>query len=97
MIKIKSSKIKFSARITPHNYEMVRAIADLFFRDEGAKEGNFSEALDWVLTNDRLWSEKAPHFRHWIYKFRYESGDRSYETIEGMKRYEAHLLKVSNE
>lgn len=97
MIKIKSSKVKFSARVNPHNYETIRAIADLFFREEGEAEGNFSEALDWFITSARINSNMSPHLRHWVYKWKYECGDRSEEVIEGMKRYEAHLLKVSNE
>ena len=92
-----SKSKKISSRLDPHNYEVVKAIADLFFREPDETTGNFSEALNYLLTFVRLHSDMAPHIRHWVYKHRYLCGDRSEETMEGMKRYEAQLLKLSNE
>jgi len=67
---------------------MVQAVADTMFYNETNNKGNFSQALDWVLTNFRLYSKYADLIKYIEHQAEYLRGSRTKESIEAMK----HLL-----
>lgn len=87
------NKIKISVRINPHNYEMIKAVADCFFFNERRNEGNLSKGLDLVLFLFRNNTRFKKMMELIECKSRYERGDRSRKVLQGMKEMEV-LLKM---
>ena len=78
-------KVKRTIRISEHNDEMVASVASTLFYIESKNEGNYSQAMDWILTNFRLFS-KYKHLVTFLERHdSYLRGSRSREDIEAMK------------
>lgn len=91
-----SNKIKISVRLNPYNYDLIRAIADVAFRDEDEYEGNFSEAIDFLLTILRLDSNFSGMLKFLSYKARFDRGERSSEVIDGVRHAEKLINIIKN-
>lgn len=86
-----SKKIKRSVRFSPHNFEMIQALADVVFLNERKNMGDFSKALNWILDCFRVSTEYGGLMKLIEYKARYDRGDRSKETIAIVKHFETIL------
>ena len=71
-------------------------MADVAFRDEEDYEGNFSEALDFLLTILRLDSNFTGILKFLSYKARFDRGDRSSEVVDGVRRAEKLINIIKN-
>jgi len=80
-------KLKVSVRLNPFNYDLVQAIADTAFYDEGRGRGNFSAALDFCLTLLRLNTKFSKYLELVEYKARYDRGERSSEVLDGVREF----------
>jgi len=89
------NKIRISCRINPHNFDMIRSVADVMFR-EGNDVGNFSEALDFILTLFRNETKYKAFMRGIKYKASYDRGVRTREVIDEVKKFEALFLRSYN-
>ena len=87
-------KSKISARISPYNDDMIKALADTLFYEERKNEGNYSQALDWILTNFRLYTKYKDLVKFLEYHAAYERGVRTKETIDAMKNLLIFLESV---
>lgn len=81
------SSRKTSVRLNRFNYEFVRAIADTLFIKEGGSEGNFSQALNFLLILLRNNSNFSGSLKFMQYKARYDRGERSKEVLQGVKEF----------
>jgi len=84
-----------SARIDPDNYMMVRNVADILFRGEDDASGNFSRALDYILEQFRLDNEFSKLLSLIKCKAEFERGVRTKEVINGAKRMDFLVAKLS--
>lgn len=89
-------KIKISVRLNRFNYECVRSIADVAFREEGEPGGNFSEALDFLLALLRNNTNFTTYLKLLQYFDRYQKGDRSKEVLDKVKEYTKLINIVVN-
>jgi len=90
-------KIKISVRLNHFNYELVRSIADVAFREEGEPGGNFSEALDFLLALLRNNTKFATYLKLLQYYDKYQKGDRSKEVLDKVKEYTKLINIVAHE
>jgi hypothetical protein len=88
----KENKIKVSVRLDPDNYDLIRAIADTCFMNEDDVEGNFSEAMNFLLNIMRTESWYSDTLHYLLLRGRYLRGDRSEEVLSGMKSFERILI-----
>lgn len=91
-----NNKLKISARVKPQNYDLIRGLADVAFRDEGEVEGNMSASLDFLLDLIRMNSKYAPELYYMTLRARFLRGERSTEVFEGMRRFETLTFMSKN-
>lgn len=91
------NKKKISARINPHNYQLLRTIADTMFYTETKNEGNISQALDWVLTKFRLGTKYRGLLIFLERHADYLRGSREKEDIEAIRHLLTFLKTVEGE
>lgn len=63
------------------------------FREEDEPEGNFSKALDFLLTYLRNKSDVSFLLKLLSIKTRFDRGERSKEVLDGMKNY-TKVMKI---
>lgn len=90
------NKQKISVRLNPHNYDMLRAVADTMFLNKRTNEGNLSEALDWILSTFRLKTgfDGLMYFLYHLSK--YERGNREQETIDAVRSFQVYIKTVTS-
>lgn len=90
------TKIKKSVRFESHNYDFIQNIADVGFYDDNRNEGNFSEALNFLIYLLRERTPLSGTFKFFEYKARYDRGERSKEVLKGKRDFEALILFMKN-
>ena len=88
-------KVKISVRINRFNYELLKDLADVAFREDEESEGNFSKALDFLLNYLRNKSDYKFLLKLLAYKAQYDRGDRSKDVLDGMKNYTKVMKSVT--
>lgn len=73
---------------------MICAVADTLFYEPKQNRGNYSKALDWILTNFRLYTKYKDLIKFVSYHADYQRGIRTRETIEAMKNLLVFLETV---
>lgn len=85
-----NTKIKKSVRLNEYNHEMIRSVADILFN------GNYSEALDFILRIVRNDSNFSGLLKYLTYKGRFDRGERSTEVVHGVREFERMLNVIIN-
>ena len=80
-------KVKISARLSPYNYDLVKAIADVGFLDVEGRHGNFSAALDFCITTLRMNTKFSRYLELVEYKARFDRGERTQEVLDGVREF----------
>jgi hypothetical protein len=75
---------------------MLKAISDNMFLDEERNDGDFSKALDWVLTTFRNKTEFSALIDLLTHYSKYQRGSRTKEDIEKTKQFLALLKGLEN-
>lgn len=86
-------KIRVSIRLNPHNYDLVKSVADLLFFNENKNKGDLSKSLNWILNTFKNNTEFSALCNMLISYDRYQHGSRTEIDIEKTKQLFA-LLKV---
>jgi len=90
------TKQKISVRLNPHNYDMIKGVADTMFLNERTNEGNLSEALDWVLSTFRLKTDFGGLMYFLYHLSKYERGNRDQETIDAVRSFQVYIKSVTS-
>jgi len=80
-------KRRISCRINYFNYDLVRSIADVLFKE------NFSKALDFILFLFRTNTHYSTTTKLLRYKALYDRGVRTREVLNGVRELET-LIKI---
>jgi hypothetical protein len=89
-------KIHVAARISEFNYDMIKAVADTMFLNETRNDGDFSKAIDWILTTFRLKSEFKDLIKLLQYYDRYQHGERTEEVLQKTKEFQIILKSLEH-
>ncbi len=89
-----ATKKRVSVRLDPYNYDMVKAVADTLFLQESRNEGNFSEALNWILEAFRLNTHFKKLLQYLYYLNRYNRGYRDKKTLDEVYQFRVYLKSV---